>query len=440
MAGDDVDPAPAFPRVGGFGHRAKVISVAAVVVAGLIAGLVAWSPWKPNPPAHVHATSPTATSALVSWHAASGIIAGPRSYLVLRDGKQVGSVPASATAWTDRGLIPGVTYRYAVVAAGLGHSAPSASATVTTITPSPVRLTERATHTTVDLHWSPSPLGPAPDHFVISNGTTVVATLPGTTTSYTDQGLAPGTPFQYTAVAQWGGYFSGPSPAANGATIAAPLSSSVPVHVDTTGSPGAAWGPVVAGYHWNDTWNAMPTCTSGDCTMKVTIAASPPSDAYQYTPFPMTLNPSGTGYSGTAEAQVTGCKLTQSVIPVTDTITLTLSPVKGKVDNRAWAAWTGTMVMSAPYLSEGNEYCPAGSWTFAVTSALSRARPARSGLSLFTSIQEPALDGRAGLIEGPDEVFAVVSAVVLQDIGTGGDSCAILHVAAGALDERADLL
>ena len=75
MAGDDVDSAPAFPRVGGFSHRAKVISIAAVVVAGLIAGLVAWSPWKPNPPAHVHATSPTATSALVSWRTAGGLMA-----------------------------------------------------------------------------------------------------------------------------------------------------------------------------------------------------------------------------------------------------------------------------------------------------------------------------------------------------------------------------
>jgi hypothetical protein len=61
-------------------------------------------------------------------------------------------------------------------------------------------------------------------------------------------------------------------------------------------------------------------------------------------------------------------------------------------------------------------------------------------VGLFTSIKEPVLYGRAGLIEGPDEVFAVVSAVVLQDVGTGGASCAILHVAAGALDERADLL
>ncbi len=366
--------APATPRGRGISRRAKVTSVAAVVVAGLIAGLVAWSPWKPNPPASVHATSPTATSALVSWHAASGIIAGPSNYLVLRDGRQVGSVPASATSWTDRGLTPGVTYGYTVVAAGLGHSAPSASATVTTMTPSPVRLTASATHTTVELHWSPSPLGPAPDHYVISNGTTVVATLPGTATSYADKGLAPGTSFQYTAVAQWGGYFSAPSPAADGATIAAPLSASVPVHVDTTSSPGPTWGPVVAGYRWDDTWNAMPSCTPGDCTMKVIISASPSGDAYVYTPFPVTLDPAGTGYTGTAEAQVTGCRTAQQVIPVTDTITLTLTPVKGKIDNGAWAAWGGTMVMSAPYVNEGDEYCPSGTWTFAVTSGLPRTR------------------------------------------------------------------
>jgi hypothetical protein len=365
--------APAPPRRRGISRRAKVVSVAVVVVVGLIAGLVAWSPWQPNPPADVRASSPTATSTVVSWQAAGGLIAGPSSYLVLRDGRQVGSVPASATSWADHGLTPGATYHYTVVAAGLGRSSPSASATVTTITPSPVRLTARTTHSTVELHWSPSPLAPAPGQYVVSNGTTVVATLPGTTTSYTEKGLAPGTSFQYTVAAQWGGFFSGPSPAANGATVAAPLSDSVPVHVDTTSSPGPSWGPMVAGYQWDDTWNAMPSCTPGNCTMKVIISIAP-SDAYDYTPFPVTLDPSGTGYSGTAEAQVTGCKTPTQVISETDTISLILKPAKGHVQNGAWSAWTGTMVMSAPYLSEGDEYCPSGTWTFAVTSGLSLAR------------------------------------------------------------------
>ena len=362
-------PPPPPPRRRVFSRRTTIASVAGLVVIGLIAGLIAWSPWKPNPPADVHATSPSATSALVSWRTAGGLIEGPGSYLVLRDGRQVGSVPASATSWTDHGLTPGVTYRYTVVASGWGHSAPSAEAPVTTITPSPARLTESATHTTVALHWAPSPLGPAPDHYVLSNGTAVVATLPGTVTSYTDKGLAPGTSFQYTVVSQWGGYFSGPSPAANGATIAAPLSSSVPVHVDTTSSPGTSFGIEVVGYRWDDTWNAMPSCTPGDCTMKLTIAADPPNATTQYKPFPITLDRSGAGYSGTTKAQDSVCEISSTdLIPVTDTVSLTLAPVKGKVQNGAWTAWTGTMVVNSPYLNEGNEYCPSGSWTYALTS------------------------------------------------------------------------
>jgi hypothetical protein len=54
--------------------------------------------------------------------------------------------------------------------------------------------------------------------------------------------------------------------------------------------------------------------------------------------------------------------------------------------------------------------------------------------------QEPALYCRARLVEGPDEVFAVASAVLMQDIGAGGDARATLHVRAGTVDEGLDLL
>jgi hypothetical protein len=353
-------------------RRAKLASLAGVVVIALIAGLVIWSPWNPAPPGRVAATSPTATSAVVSWQASSGSIFGLDSYLVLRDGRQVGSVPARATSWTDHGLTPGATYHYTVIAAGLGHSAPSAAATVTAITPSPVGLTADPTHTTVALHWSHSPLGPAPDQYVLSNGTTVVATLPGTTTSYTDTGQDPGTSFSYTVVAEWGNALSSPSAATTGATVAAPLSSGVPVHVNTTSSPGSSWGPVVAGYHWDDSWSAAPSCTASGCPeIKMSISVGP-SGAFENASLPITLRSSGPGYSGTATAQVTGCKTATSVIPYTNTITLALTPTHGKVRNGAWTAWTGTMTMNAPYMDEGGGYyCPSGSWTFAVTSGLS---------------------------------------------------------------------
>jgi len=362
-------PPPAPRRGWRISNRAKVATLAIAATATLMAGVVVASPWRPTPPTGLHATSRTATSVLVSWRASTGNLVGPGSYLVLRGGKQVGSVPAGATSWTDHGLAPGATYHYTVVAAGLAHSAPSATATVTTMAPSPVRLTADPTHTTVALHWSPPPLAPVPDDYLLYNGSSLVDTLAGTTTAYTDKSQAPGASFNYTVIAQWGNSLSHASAAASGETVAAPLSSTVPVHVNTTGSPGADWGPIVVGYDWDDTWTATPSCTPNACTMSVTVTIGPSDKSVSTVPVP--LRRSGSGYSGTATAKLTGCKAPQSVIMESDTITLTLAPAQGAVDNGAWTAWTGTMTMSAPYLAVGDGYCPSATWTFAVTSALS---------------------------------------------------------------------
>jgi len=158
---------------------------------------------------------------------------GPSHYLVLRNGRQVGSVPAGVVSWTNHGLAPGATYHY-----------------------------------------------------------TVVATVPGTTTSHTDQGQSPGTS-KYTVVAQWGDYLSGPSAAASGATIAAPLSSEVPVRIDTTRSPGSSWGPIVVGYHWDDTWSAAPTCTPSGCPVITMTISVGPSGTFENASLPVTLHGSG---------------------------------------------------------------------------------------------------------------------------------------------------
>jgi hypothetical protein len=123
------------------------------------------------------------------------------------------------------------------------------------------------------------------------------------------------------------------------------------------------------GYDWDDTWTATPSCTPNACTMSVTVTIGPSDKSVSTVPVP--LRRSGSGYSGTATAKLTGCKAPQSVIMESDTITLTLAPAQGAVDNGAWTAWTGTMTMSAPYLAVGDGYCPSATWTFAVTSALS---------------------------------------------------------------------
>src|SRR5689334_17780299 len=54
-------PAPDPRRTRRVTRRVKIASLAGVVVAALIAGLVVWSPWRPNPPVGVRAISPTAT-------------------------------------------------------------------------------------------------------------------------------------------------------------------------------------------------------------------------------------------------------------------------------------------------------------------------------------------------------------------------------------------
>jgi hypothetical protein len=336
----------------------------------LIAGVAVWAPpWKPSPPTAVNATSPTATSAVISWTASSSAF-GPDHYLVLRDGTQVAQVPASATSYTDHGLVPGSTYHYTVVAAGLVNSGPSATTTVRAATPSPAALvTSQVTHMTVTLRWSPPPNAPTPDHYVIYDEANVVATVPGTTTSYTDKVNSPGAPFQYHVVAQWGSASSAPSVAASGETVAAPLSGSVPVHVEYASVPGNGWTGASVGYSWTDQWTATPACDPGSCDLTIMLALIPPG-ASGYQPTPVTMHPSGSGggYTGSATAKVTYCGTGSSATPETDTYTLTMTPASGSVQNGAWGAWSGTVVLTAPtvYLAAG--YCTGGTWTLALKS------------------------------------------------------------------------
>ena len=350
-----------------FGRRARIAALAVVLVAALGGGVFAWAPWTPNPPTAVHATSPTAGTAVISWTASKGG-GSPSHYLVLRDGKQVGSVPASVTSYADHGLIPGTKYHYTVVAAGLSDSGPSVKATVTTATPSPGGLVaSQVTHTSVALHWSLPASTPAPDHYVIYNGTNIVTTVPGTTTSYTDNGETAGAQFQYDVVAQWGAAASAPSAAASGQTLAAPLSQSVPVRIETSKTYVVTYGTLTVGLSWNEEWWATPACSQSNCNLTITVYLYEAGG--QYSPqFTVGLHPSGDAYTGAATAKVTFCGTPQNPIPETDNVTLTLKPGKGSAPNGAWGSWTGTLMISAPPTTAAGGGCTAGAWTFALTS------------------------------------------------------------------------
>jgi fibronectin type III domain protein len=344
-------------------RRVWPLVLTGVLVFGLVAGLLIWAPWDtppPGAPAAVVATSRTATSAVVSWAASKGG-ATPDHYLVLRDGAQVGSVAAGQTSFTDNGLAPGTTHQYTIIAAaGQQRSSDSVEARVTTITPSPVALAGvKVTWTTATFRWSPSPLGPVPSAYEIESAGSTVATVPGTTTSYDLKDLAPGHSYQYQVVADWGSSASAPSAAVTIATVAPALNGDVPVALDTVSTPGGG-ASLSVGDHWTDSWTFAPHCAAASCPM--TADADLAAPGFAISGFTVGLRDSGGKYTGTTTAQVSKC----STVNDTNTITLTIAH-KGSVNNGAWTAWTGTMTVSAPYTAVGDEFCPAQSWTFAVS-------------------------------------------------------------------------
>jgi hypothetical protein len=330
----------------------------------LIAGLLIWQPWNPPPnaPTAVHVVSQTATSVDVSWTASQGG-AKPDKYVIFRDGKQAGTVPASQTSWTDNGLAPGSSHQYTVAASASGRqSGASTKAGVTTITPPPTSLAvSKVGYTTEVLTWSPSAQGPQPDQYTIYDGTTQLGTVSGSADSYTLTGLSPGSDHQLTVTSRWGSATSAPSSSLDAPALSPPLSGSVPVQFTTVSVPGGSSG-ITNGEHWGDTWSFSPTCAGTSCTLTDSGEFAPPNLGNRT--FTVKLSPAGSGYSGSTTAKVTNCGGTD----VNNTITVTIAPNSGAVSNGGWTAWHGTMQLSSPYIQvNSSNYCPAQSWQFNLT-------------------------------------------------------------------------
>jgi Fibronectin type III domain len=346
------------------GRARWIAASAAVVVVGLVIGLVVWAPWHKVlvAPAVVHAQSPTATSVLVSWIPSQGGYTIDR-YLVSRDGRQVGSVPASQTSYTDSGLAPGSAHRYTIIAtSGTQLSSPSVAIKVTTMAPSPVGLTaSHKTWTTMKLHWSPSPKGPVPSEFVIYSGGSSFAVVSGTTDSYRVTGLNPGATYQYQVAARWGEQESRLSPILPASTLAPPLAGNVPVKFRTTRTPGSG-ASLNVGQKWSDTWTFSSACTGDRCTLTTDAEFAAPGFAAQQ--FTITLTRSRSGYAGSTTTDITKC----GSVDVKNTITLHISADRGAVQNGEWNAWKGTMVLSSPYvMASSTTFCPMQAWDFSVT-------------------------------------------------------------------------
>ena len=365
MAIQEAPPAPPVgPMRRGPRHAWWIFALIAVAVFALTAGIMVWAPWNTVPvaPAAVHGQSPTATSVRVHWARSEGGSAIDR-YLILRDGAQVGWVPASQTSYVDKGLAPGTTHRYKIIAvSGTQRSQPSVSVVVRTITPSPVGLAaDAATWATATFHWSRPPNSPVPDRYVIVRDGVTGASVPGTTTSYTATGLDLATNHQYQVAAMWGHQRSGLSSGLVMTTLAPPLQGSVPVRVKTLSTPGGT-ASLSVGQAWSDTWTFNPNCTAHRCTLNTDAWITPPN--FTAEPFTVTLTNSGAAYKGSTKASITKC----GSVNVRDTVTLRIAADNDAVHNGAWNSWHGTMMLSSPYVpAGGNSYCPAQAWNFSLS-------------------------------------------------------------------------
>jgi hypothetical protein len=115
-----------------------VAGIALVVVAGLAGGLVAWAPWRVPTvlqPTGLYAGTATTSTASFTW---AKPVTGPLPdrYLISYDGKVIGSVPGTTTAYQATGLHYGSSYEYRVTAVRGGvRSLASQFVLVTTPTP-----------------------------------------------------------------------------------------------------------------------------------------------------------------------------------------------------------------------------------------------------------------------------------------------------------------
>jgi hypothetical protein len=356
-----IQPTPASPAR--TRNRWPVFALAGVVVLGLIAGLVVWAPWHKVPvaPEAIVGQSPTATSVLVSWSPSRGGAAIDH-YLILRDNTQVGSVPASQTSYLDHGLAPGTAHRYNIIAlSGTQRSQPSRIVVVRTITPSPVGLAAgQVTWTTEAFSWSPPPNSPAPSAYAVFVDGAQVATITGGTTSYSVTGLQLATTSQYQVAAVWGDHRSGRSAVLSVTTLSPPLQGSVSLEYKTLSTPGNG-ASLKVGQSWSDSWTFNPSCTANRCTLTTDAEFAPPS--FKVHTFTVNLTGTGNVYTGSTRAYISTC----GSVNVKDTVTLRLAADSGGVNNGAWNSWAGTMELSSPYVTSGNEFCSPQSWTFSLT-------------------------------------------------------------------------
>lgn len=324
----------------------------------------------PATPQGLQVADASATTVRISWdRPAAG--PDPGSYVVLRDDVEIATIGGSRTSFEDSGLAPAATYRYRLVAlTGTNRSEQSDMLTAQTIPAAPTALRAGSVTTgSITLQWSPPALGQAPATYVVLRNGVGIATVPGTSRSYVDKGLAPATAYSYSVVSVTAGQRSEPTAALTVRTFApsvtaARFQGSWDVGGRITKSSNLTLGSALAaGQTISETWTVTPKCATGACdaVLKGSLAGHD---------FSMTLVRSGGVYTGSTKAHVSHCVSAVASRDVIDTLSVRLTLGRAGVTSGAWAAsaWTGTLTMRSPYTSAGSSgalsyYCPSGSLT-----------------------------------------------------------------------------
>jgi chitodextrinase len=193
----------------------------------------------PSAPGNLAGTAGS-TKNVLTWTTASDNV-GVAAYDVYRNGTYLATAPASVISYTDKTAISGTGYTYQVAARDLAGNTTRASVNVnggpadTSPPTAPGNLIATATSSTmIALSWQASSDNVGVTGYTVYRDGTAIATVVGSTTSYTDGGLIPGTTHTYTVTA------------ADGAGNASPASNQASATTQADTTPPSAPGTPVA--------------------------------------------------------------------------------------------------------------------------------------------------------------------------------------------------
>jgi chitodextrinase len=200
--------------VDGAGNVSDASNVASVTVPDSI---------RPTAPGNLRATAGTG-QVVLRWNASSDNI-GVTGYKVYRSGTEVATVAGNILTYTHTGVAGPLSYTVRASDAAGNLSNPSNTATVTvadTVKPTaPANLTATGGMGQAVLNWQASTDNAGVTGYRVYRGTAQIASVNGTTLTYTNTGLAAGT-YSYTVRARdAAGNLSNPSNTAS-ATVTAP--------------------------------------------------------------------------------------------------------------------------------------------------------------------------------------------------------------------------